>query len=118
VLFVDEAHRFNKAQQDAFLPPVESRVLIFIGATTENPGVIFQSRLQRIVKGDFSRASWSGLRSDTLHSSLARRSATGGSWCPITVDFDPLVLVQSHSVHIILNINILINKPARFFRYN
>jgi putative ATPase len=37
VLFVDEVHRFNKAQQDAFLPFVESGVLIFIGATTENP---------------------------------------------------------------------------------
>lgn len=37
VLFVDEVHRFNKAQQDAFLPHIESGVLIFIGATTENP---------------------------------------------------------------------------------
>ena len=37
VLFVDEAHRFNKAQQDAFLPHVESGRMIFIGATTENP---------------------------------------------------------------------------------
>jgi putative ATPase len=38
VLFVDEVHRFNKAQQDAFLPFVEDGTLIFIGATTENPG--------------------------------------------------------------------------------
>ncbi|MDO1510267.1 MULTISPECIES: replication-associated recombination protein A [unclassified Neisseria] len=37
ILFVDEVHRFNKAQQDAFLPHVESGLLIFIGATTENP---------------------------------------------------------------------------------
>lgn len=37
VLFVDEAHRFNKSQQDAFLPYVEDGTLIFIGATTENP---------------------------------------------------------------------------------
>ncbi len=37
VLFVDEVHRFNKAQQDAFLPYVEDGTLIFIGATTENP---------------------------------------------------------------------------------
>lgn len=37
VLFVDEAHRFNKAQQDAFLPHVESGLVTFIGATTENP---------------------------------------------------------------------------------
>ncbi|MDA8418455.1 MAG: replication-associated recombination protein A [Desulfobacteraceae bacterium] len=37
VLFVDEIHRFNKAQQDGFLPHVESGLLILIGATTENP---------------------------------------------------------------------------------
>lgn len=37
VLFVDEIHRFNKAQQDAFLPHVESGLLTLIGATTENP---------------------------------------------------------------------------------
>src|SRR5438876_320632 len=37
ILFVDEVHRFNKAQQDAFLPFVERGLLTFIGATTENP---------------------------------------------------------------------------------
>jgi len=37
LLFVDEAHRFNKAQQDAFLPYVEDGTVIFVGATTENP---------------------------------------------------------------------------------
>ncbi|MEE8429259.1 MAG: replication-associated recombination protein A [Gammaproteobacteria bacterium] len=37
ILFVDEAHRFNKAQQDAFLPFVEDGTIIFVGATTENP---------------------------------------------------------------------------------
>ena len=37
VLFIDEIHRFNKAQQDAFLPFVEKGSIILIGATTENP---------------------------------------------------------------------------------
>ena len=37
VLFIDEIHRFNKAQQDAFLPYVERGDVILIGATTENP---------------------------------------------------------------------------------
>ncbi|MBB3103943.1 replication-associated recombination protein A [Azomonas macrocytogenes] len=37
ILFIDEVHRFNKSQQDAFLPYVEDGTLIFIGATTENP---------------------------------------------------------------------------------
>ena len=37
IVFVDEIHRFNKAQQDAFLPFVEKGSIILIGATTENP---------------------------------------------------------------------------------
>src|SRR3990167_992434 len=53
ILFVDEIHRFNKAQQDAFLPWVENGTIILIGATTENPSfeVIspLLSRLQVIV---------------------------------------------------------------------
>jgi putative ATPase len=45
ILFVDEIHRFNKAQQDGFLPFVESGVLTFIGATTENPSFEVNSAL-------------------------------------------------------------------------
>ncbi|MDO5506508.1 MAG: replication-associated recombination protein A [Pseudoxanthomonas suwonensis] len=45
VLFVDEVHRFNKAQQDAFLPHIERGTIIFIGATTENPSFELNSAL-------------------------------------------------------------------------
>jgi putative ATPase len=45
ILFVDEVHRFNKAQQDAFLPYVEGGLLTFIGATTENPSFEVNSAL-------------------------------------------------------------------------
>ena len=45
VVFVDEVHRFNKAQQDAFLPHVESGLFTFIGATTENPAFEVNSAL-------------------------------------------------------------------------
>ena len=45
VLFVDEVHRFNKSQQDVFLPHVERGDVIFIGATTENPGFELNSSL-------------------------------------------------------------------------
>jgi len=45
ILFVDEAHRFNKAQQDAFLPYVEKGLLTFVGATTENPSFEVNSAL-------------------------------------------------------------------------
>ena len=45
ILFVDEVHRFNKAQQDAFLPFVEAGLVTFIGATTENPSFEVNSAL-------------------------------------------------------------------------
>ena len=45
ILFVDEIHRFNKAQQDAFLPYVEKGSIILIGATTENPSFEINSAL-------------------------------------------------------------------------
>jgi len=45
ILFIDEAHRFNKSQQDAFLPYVEDGTVIFIGATTENPSFELNSAL-------------------------------------------------------------------------
>ncbi len=45
ILFVDEVHRFNKAQQDAFLPYVEQGLLTFVGATTENPSFEVNSAL-------------------------------------------------------------------------
>ena len=45
ILFVDEVHRFNKAQQDAFLPHVEQGTIILIGATTENPSFALNNAL-------------------------------------------------------------------------
>lgn len=68
IVFVDEVHRFNKAQQDAFLPHVESGLFTFIGATTENPAFEVNSAL-------LSRATVHVLRSlgeDELLALLAR----------------------------------------------
>ena len=45
ILFVDEVHRFNKAQQDAFLPHIERGTIVFVGATTENPSFELNSAL-------------------------------------------------------------------------
>jgi len=56
VLFVDEVHRFNKAQQDAFLPHIESGVLVFIGATTENPSFELNNALLSRVRTYVLRA--------------------------------------------------------------
>lgn len=79
VLFVDEIHRFNKSQQDAFLPSVEDGTIILIGATTENPGfrvnaplisraqvyvlnALSEEELGKIIKRatkEFKRTKWS-----------------------------------------------------------
>lgn len=65
ILFVDEVHRFNKSQQDAFLPYVEAGVVTFIGATTENPSFevnnALLSRAQVYVLEPLSDAELSGL---------------------------------------------------------
>jgi putative ATPase len=45
ILFIDEVHRFNKSQQDAFLPHIESGLITFVGATTENPSFEVNSAL-------------------------------------------------------------------------
>ncbi len=65
ILFVDEVHRFNKAQQDAFLPHVEDGTLSFIGATTENPSFELNnallSRVRTYVLKSLARDDLAGL---------------------------------------------------------
>ena len=71
ILFVDEVHRFNKSQQDAFLPHVESGLFTFIGATTENPSFEVNGAL-------LSRAAVYVLKSltdDDLNALLERAAA-------------------------------------------
>ena len=71
IVFVDEVHRFNKSQQDAFLPHVESGLFTFIGATTENPSFEVNSAL-------LSRAAvyvLQPLTNDDLRQILARAQA-------------------------------------------
>lgn len=64
ILFVDEVHRFNKSQQDAFLPHIEDGTITFIGATTENPGF------------ELNRALLSRVRLYTLKKFSAKQVAT------------------------------------------
>ena len=72
ILFVDEAHRFNKAQQDAFLPYVEDGTLIFIGATTENPSFELNnallSRTRVYVLNALARSELRAIVDHALHS--------------------------------------------------
>ena len=56
VLFVDEVHRFNKAQQDAFLPHIEDGTIFFVGATTENPSFELNNALLSRVRTYVLRA--------------------------------------------------------------
>jgi len=78
IVFVDEIHRFNKAQQDAFLPHVEKGSIRLIGATTENPS--FENYLRASLAFPGVRAEAAHRRTDRS-SSPARRSSTqsGGS---------------------------------------
>lgn len=71
ILFVDEIHRFNKAQQDAFLPHVENGTIVLIGATTENPSFYLNSAL-------LSRAKVVVFREHSLETlaAIVRRAAT------------------------------------------
>jgi putative ATPase len=81
LLFVDEIHRFNKAQQDGFLPHMESGVVVLVGATTENPSFELNAAL-------LSRAQVLRLRrleADDLESILVRAEATEGA-LPLTVE--------------------------------
>jgi putative ATPase len=75
ILFVDEVHRFNKAQQDAFLPYVEQGLLTFIGATTENPSFevigALLSRVAVYVLHSLSEADLGELFDRTVSRSLA-----------------------------------------------
>ena len=90
ILFVDEVHRFNKSQQDAFLPHVESGLFTFIGATTENPSFEVNSAL-------LSRAAVYVLKSlseDDLSQMLDRALALDGS-IVITDDARPLLVASA-----------------------
>ena len=82
LLFVDEIHRFNRAQQDAFLPHMEDGTIILIGATTENPSFELNSAL-------LSRASvltFKRLDEDAIEEILVRADAHEGRKLPLTDD--------------------------------
>lgn len=86
ILFIDEVHRFNKSQQDAFLPYVEDGTFIFVGATTENPSFELNNAL-------LSRAQVLVLKrldaehiQQLLHNALARLAKESGAQAEVTGD--------------------------------
>jgi putative ATPase len=96
ILFIDEIHRFNKAQQDAFLPYVESGTIILIGATTENPSFeIINALLSRCKVFVLNK-----LGSDNIRTLLARAlkdSIRGFGNLDISIDDNCLDLITGLS---------------------
>jgi len=85
-MFVDEVHRFNKSQQDAFLPHVESGLLTFIGATTENPsfevnGALLSRAqvyvLESLGPGDLDQLAQRGFEAEKMDSTADARARIG-----------------------------------------
>lgn len=91
LLFTDEIHRFNKAQQDAFLPYVENGSIILIGATTENPSFEINSALLSRCKVFILKA----LEEDELRELLehALKSSTGLGNMPINIEDSHLAAI-------------------------
>jgi putative ATPase len=82
LLFIDEIHRFNRSQQDAFLPHMEDGTIVLVGATTENPSFELNSAL-------LSRASvltFKRLEDDALEALIKRAESHGGRPLPLTED--------------------------------
>lgn len=79
IVFVDEIHRFNKAQQDAFLPYVEKGSIILIGATTENPSFEINSALLSRCKVFVLQALTEQDMLKLLHNALSDKRGLGNS---------------------------------------
>jgi putative ATPase len=86
LLFVDEVHRFNKAQQDAFLPFVESGLFYFVGATTENPSFEVNSALLSRARVYVLQALSEAELGQVLERSLQAMAAAEPSSTPITFE--------------------------------
>ena len=93
IVFVDEIHRFNKAQQDAFLPHVENGNIILIGATTENPSFEVNSAL-------LSRSKVYVLKSlsiENIISILKRALEVNQEYCNVYIDDESINIIASIS---------------------
>ncbi len=91
ILFVDEIHRFNKAQQDAFLPYVEKGSIILIGATTENPSFEVNSALLSRCKVFVLQALTAEDVAELLHRALESPKGFGSQRIEMGPDILPLI---------------------------
>ena len=126
ILFIDEIHRFNKAQQDALLNSVESGLIVLIGATTENPSFevipALRSRARVYILEELSKDNLTGIlnsaiKKDELLASLSFAEIdinfllylSGGDARSMLSIFEAAVLQQTHSEKIIINKEVLEN---------
>lgn len=108
VLFVDEIHRFNKAQQDAFLPHIESGLITLIGATTENPSFALNpALLSRCPVQVLNR-----LGSDDLNAILSRSEEALGHILPLDEKARRLLLNMADG-----DARYLLNMAETLFQY-
>ena len=96
ILFADEIHRFNKAQQDAFLPHVEAGTITLIGATTENPSFEINGALLSRVRVFVLKALSSEDIRGVIERALADSERGLGTW-DLTVDADALDLFSTEA---------------------
>ncbi|MHB8579391.1 MAG: replication-associated recombination protein A [Ignavibacteriaceae bacterium] len=126
ILFIDEIHRFNKAQQDALLNSVESGLIILIGATTENPSFevipALRSRARVYILGELSKDNLTGILNSAIKKDEFLASLnfieidinfllylSGGDARSMLSIFEAAVLQQIHSGEIIINKEVLEN---------
>ncbi len=96
ILFIDEIHRFNKAQQDALLPYVENGTIILIGATTENPYFeVNQALISRSLIFEFKKINEDHIK-DVMKKAIADKDKGYGSK-NIEIDEDAINLIVNNS---------------------
>ena len=110
LLFVDEIHRFNRAQQDSFLPVMEDGTITLVGATTENPSFELNAAL-------LSRArvmTFRALDRDAIASLLTRAEALGGTPLPLDADArEALIMMADGDGRAVLTLSEEIWRAAR-----
>ncbi|MEO1963556.1 MAG: replication-associated recombination protein A [Cycloclasticus sp.] len=97
ILFVDEVHRFNKSQQDAFLPHVEAGVFTFIGATTENPSFSLNNALLSRARVYTLKPLQKNELEVILNNALCNSSDLLGTKTPITIESEASELLINAS---------------------
>jgi putative ATPase len=96
LLFVDEVHRFNKSQQDAFLPYIEDGTFVFVGATTENPSFELNNALLSRARVYVLKALDDAALRALIHRALSHPDGLSGQKVQISEDLISLLITASN----------------------